>query len=235
MLKIISFKICPCYQRISALLEVLNLPYKSEFLDLNNIPKWFVDISPEIEPAIQTSMGDYISGLNEVLQYIENQYYPLFMDMDNRYKEDNERWLDLSIEQYINQCNTQRSSDLESMLERGIPFYDGLDRMEKRIGQSKYFQGEKLSSVDIAWMPILQRAQMVKDKTGYDYLTDYPKLRQWQKHLMETGIPDKSVLGDFTDVFVEFYLNKESYIGRLYSSKEEPTKTSSIIACQCTL
>ncbi|PXY01367.1 glutathione S-transferase [Marinifilum breve] len=234
MLKIISFKICPCYQRISALLEALNLPYESEFLDLNNIPRWFVDISPEIEPAIQTDMGDYIAGLNDVLQYIENKYYPLFRDLDTRYKEDNERWLDLSIEQYINQCNTQRSNDLEAMLERGIPFFDGLERMEKRIGQSRFFQGEKLSQVDIAWMPILQRAQIVKDKTGYDYLAEYPKLRQWQKHLMATGIPNKSVPEDFMEVFEEFYLNKTTYIGQLYSSSEEPPKTSSNL-CQCTL
>jgi len=216
MIKIISFKICPCYQKISALLEAIGLPYESEFLDLNNIPQWFLDISPEIEPAIQTNLGDHISGLHTIIQYLENQFQPLFCNMDTRYKENNERWLDLAIEQYINQCNTQRSSDLESMLERGIPFFDGLERMEKRIGSSKFFLGDKLSMVDIVWIPVLHRAQIVKDRTDYDYLAKYPKLKQWQKHLMQTGIPERSVPEDFIDVFDNFYLNKEThYLNRI--------------------
>jgi len=233
MIKIISFKICPCYQRISAILEALNIPYESLFLDLNNIPKWFVDISPEIEPAIQTEAGDYISGLDSVIHYIENQYDTLFQDMNMKYQEDNERWLELANQQYINQCNTQRSRDFDSMLEHGVPFFDGLEQMEKRIGNTPFFQSEKLSQVDIAWLPILHRAHIVKDQTGYDFLAEFPKLRQWQKQLMATDIPTKSVPEDFIQVFDEFYLNKATYLGNLFSSNEEPPLISSNLPCQC--
>lgn len=235
MLKIISFKICPCYQRISALLEALSVNYKSEFLDLNEVPEWFIKISLDIEPVIKTEDGEFIAGLNKIIDYIRVQYYSYFDALDTRFMSDNEHWLNLANEQYINQCNAQRSSVLDIMFYKGKAFYEGLERIEKRIGYHKYFFGEKLSEVDIAWMPVLHRADIIKDRTGFDYLAEYPKLRIWQKNLMRTNIPEKSVPNDFDDVFDKFYLNKSTYIGRLYGSKILTEDTLSDSLCKCSL
>ncbi|MFA8436741.1 MAG: glutathione S-transferase family protein [Marinifilaceae bacterium] len=235
MIKIISFKICPCYQKISALLEAMNIPYKSEFLDLNNIPKWFTDISPEIEPAIQTETGEYISGLDSVIDYIEIYYYTLYQDFDSKQKDNDKEWNQLATQQYINQCNTQRSGDLKSMMEKGTLFFEGLESIEKQLGNTKFFNGETLSAVDIAWLPILHRAYLVKEKTGYDFFADFPKLKVWQKNIMKTGIPTKSVPVDFDQVFVEFYLNESTYLGKcLHLSKNTLiTETNLNYACEC--
>ena len=45
-MKIISFKICPFVQRVTALLEAKDIPYDIEFISLSDKPQWFLDISP---------------------------------------------------------------------------------------------------------------------------------------------------------------------------------------------
>lgn len=79
---------------------------------------------------------------------------------------------------------------------------------------SKYFRGDRLGVVDIAWLPLLHRFQMIKDGSGYDFLKEWPKLKAWQKALMQTGIAEKSVSSDFDEVFNGFYLSDMTYLGR---------------------
>ncbi|MCT4587616.1 MAG: glutathione S-transferase C-terminal domain-containing protein [Carboxylicivirga sp.] len=219
MIEIISFKICPCYQRITALLEAIHVPYQSKFLELNSVPRWFYDLSPEMEPAIQTDMGEYIAGLDNAIQHLEKYYCDLFFMASFKCGEKATDLNDLANEQYINQCNTQRSPDLKSLQENGQTFYDALSIMEKELGDKRFFKGEQLSEIDIAWLPILHRTHIVQQKTDFDFLEDFPKVKKWQDKLMATGIPDKSVPEDFSEVFDEFYLNESSYLGQLYRHK----------------
>jgi glutathione S-transferase len=46
MIKVVSFKICPFVQRVTALLEAKNIPYQVEYISLSDKPQWFLDISP---------------------------------------------------------------------------------------------------------------------------------------------------------------------------------------------
>ena len=45
-MKLISLKICPFVQRVAALLEVKQISYEIEYIDLDNTPDWFLEISP---------------------------------------------------------------------------------------------------------------------------------------------------------------------------------------------
>ena len=46
MLKIISFKICPFVQRVTALLEAKGVPYQVDYISLSDKPDWFLALSP---------------------------------------------------------------------------------------------------------------------------------------------------------------------------------------------
>ena len=57
-MKIVSFKICPFVQRVTALLEAKTIDYELEFIDLKNKPQWFLDISPHGQvPVLITDHG----------------------------------------------------------------------------------------------------------------------------------------------------------------------------------
>ena len=45
-MKVVSFKVCPFVQRVTALLELKQLAYDIEYIDLSDKPQWFLDVSP---------------------------------------------------------------------------------------------------------------------------------------------------------------------------------------------
>ncbi len=62
-----------------------------------------------------------------------------------------------------------------------------------------------MSNVDIAWLPILYRAAIVKKHTNFDFLSGKPKIQAWQSNLLKTELAEKryqktlnSYLLDFT-------------------------------------
>ena len=64
------------------------------------------------------------------------------------------------------------------------------------------------------WLPLLHRAKIMEDGSGYDFLGTRPKLKAWQTSLMATGLAEKSVAPDFDAAFSDFYLSDQTYLGR---------------------
>ena len=96
-------------------------------------------------------------------------------------------------------------------------------------GENTYetYQFENLSirtagMVDISWIPVLHRTAVIKQHTGYDFLLDYPKIQNWREALLETGLGEGSVPEDFEDVFTDFYLDDETYLGGLARRQSAP-------------
>ena len=56
MIKVVSYKICPFVQRVTAALESRSIPYEIQFISLSEPPEWFVDVSPNVQvPILITS------------------------------------------------------------------------------------------------------------------------------------------------------------------------------------
>ena len=72
MIKIVSFKICPFVQRVTALLEAKGLDYKVEYISLSDKPQWFLDISPNGQvPVMVTEGGVALFESEAIVEYIE--------------------------------------------------------------------------------------------------------------------------------------------------------------------
>ncbi|MCW8832448.1 MAG: glutathione S-transferase domain-containing protein, partial [Colwellia sp.] len=81
------------------------------------------------------------------------------------------------------------------------------------IADHTYFNGEQLSRVDIAWLPLLYRSHLIEKHSKIDFLAQYPKVKAWQKAILSLGIAEKSVSSDFEQVFTDFYLST-SYLAK---------------------
>jgi glutathione S-transferase len=57
MIKIVSFKICPFVQRVTALLEAKGLDYQVDYISLSDKPKWFLEISPNGQVPVMVTEG----------------------------------------------------------------------------------------------------------------------------------------------------------------------------------
>jgi glutathione S-transferase len=214
-MKIISFKICPFVQRVTALLEAKNIPYEVEFISLSDKPQWFLDVSPNGQvPVLITDNGKALFESDAIVEYLEEAYPALQAGLSPEDKATNRAWSYLASKNYLVQCSAQRSANKCDLKERGQKLGQAFDKLEKQLGDTRFFAGETIGMVDIAWLTLLHRADIIEQRSGYDFIGDRPKLKKWQTTLMETGLAEKSVASDFEDAFSAFYLSDETYLGR---------------------
>ncbi|NES20578.1 MAG: glutathione S-transferase family protein [Symploca sp. SIO3E6] len=214
-MKIVSFKICPFVQRVTALLEAKNINYELEFISLSNKPQWFLDISPNGQvPVLITDQGKALFESDAIVEYIEEAFPALQPELSFEDKAINRAWSYLASKNYLVQCSAQRSPNENILRERSQKLGQAFDKIEKHLGDTPFFAGATISTVDIAWLTILHRADIIHRRSCYDFIGDRPKLKKWQKQLLGTGLAQKSVAPDFEEVFSAFYLSDQTFLGR---------------------
>ena len=214
MLRIISFKICPFVQRVTALLEAKGVPYQVDYISLSDKPDWFVEISPNAQvPLLITEGGKVLFESEAIIEYIEEAYGPLRKGVSLEDKALERAWSYLASKNYLVQCGTMSSRTLADLEERNAKLGTAFDKIEKALGETRFFNGDTVGLVDIAWLVLLHRAHIVEHYSGYDLIGVRPKVKAWQKALMETGLAEASVAEDFGEAFAGFYLSDKTYLG----------------------
>jgi len=214
MLKIVSFKICPFVQRVTALLEAKHLPYEVEYISLKNKPQWFLNISPNGQvPVLITETGQPLFESDAIVEYLEEAYPPLIPSVSTEQRAINRAWSYLAVKNYLVQCSAQRSANEATLKERSLKLKKAFSAMEYALGDAPYFNTKTIGIVDIAWLPLLHRAGLIEKHTGYDFLAGYPKLKKWQQQVLSTGLAEKSVAEDFEQAFTDFYLSNQTFLG----------------------
>jgi len=216
MIKIVSFKICPFVQRVVADLEAKEIPYEVEYISLSDKPEWFLEISPNGQvPVLITESGTPLFESDAIIEYIEEVHGALEQDLTAEQKALDRAWSYLASKNYLVQCSTMRSDDSDVLKSRNDKLGSAFEKAEKKLGTGPFFNGPSIGKVDIAWLPLLHRAAIVEDRTGYDLLAEYPRVKRWQTSLLDTGLAERSVAGDFEDVFSSFYLSDETHLGKI--------------------
>ena len=223
-MKIVSFKICPFVQRVTALLEAKRVPYDIEYIDLSKKPAWFLNASPNGQvPILITDKGQVLFESDAIIEYLDETTGDPIAANDPVKKAQDRAWSYLAAKHYLAQCSAQRSTD-EKRLEEGratlgAAFAKMEARLEARLGEGPSLGGDRLGMVDIAWLPLLHRAAIIERYTGFDFLEAFPKVKQWQEAVLATGIAEKSVAEDFESRFTAFYLADTTYLGQLAKQK----------------
>lgn len=207
MLKIVSFTICPFVQRVTAALEAKQIPYEIEYISLKEKPQWFLDISPHGQvPLLITENRTTLFESDAIIEYIQDEYGAL-EEVSNEQRAMDRAWSYMASKNYLAQCGTMGSKDQATFEQREAKLRNVFEKAEKQLSSaSRFFNSDNLSNVDIAWLPLLHRAAIVKEHSGFDMLCGLPKAQAWQKALLESGLAEKSVAAEFNQKFKDFYL-----------------------------
>ncbi len=234
MIKVISFKICPFVQRVTALLEAKNLPYELEYVDLGKKPQWFLDISPTGQvPVLITEDGTALFESDAIVEYLDEVFEPLESDLTPEQRALDRAWNYQATKHYLVQCSAQRSADKDTLIERSAKLGKAFEKAEKALGEGPYFKGKTFSNVDVAWIPLLHRAAITEKHSCYDFLAQYPKVKAWQASLLKTDVVTNSVADDFEKAFTGFYLSDETFLGKYKECSTEPFSRKSCEAYEC--
>ena len=230
MIKVVSFKICPFVQRVTALLEAKTILYEIEFISLKDKPQWFLDISPHGQvPVLITESGIALFESDAIFEYLDEIYSPIETEITAEQRALDRAWNYQAVKHYLVQCSAMRSTDKDTLAERTEKLGKAFAKAEQKLGDVPYFKGKTISNVDISWLPLLHRAWIIEKYTCYDFVYQYPKVKQWQNALLESGLAYRSVADDFEKAFTNFYLSDNTFLGTGYDCSEKayiPCKNS---------
>lgn len=215
MIKIVSFKICPFVQRVTAALAARNISFEIEYISLKDKPQWFLDISPNGQvPVMITENGSALFESDAIFEYIEDEYGPLQANLSNEDKAQQRAWSYLGAKNYLTQCGTMSAKEEGTFNERARKLLQAFEKVEQQLKPSQtFFNGNELSNVDIAWLPLLHRASVVQQKTGFDFFCQLPKVKAWQENIVSLNVIKQSVSEDFIERFSDFYLTNTYLAG----------------------
>lgn len=227
MIKIVSFKICPFVQRVTAMLEAKELPYGIEYISLKEKPQWFLELSPNGQvPLLVTEDGTALFESDAIVEYIDEISEPLQQGLTAEQRAINRAWSHQASKHYLVQCNAMQSADRGILNARVTKLNKSFEKVERQLGKGPFFSDNCPGNVDMAWLPLLHRAALVENHSGYDMLAAYPRVKAWQKALIASGIPQKSVAIDFDRKFSELYLSERTWLGRGANLKEVSTNNA---------
>ena len=218
MIKLVSFKNCPFVQRVMGALVMKNVPFEIEYIELNNKPQWFLDISPNGQvPVLITENDTVLFESDAIVEYLDDKYAPI-EEVSPEQKALDRAWSYQASKHYMPQCGTMGSKDKETFETRLANLQKSFQKAENKLGDSDFFKGDYISNVDIAWLPLLHRASVIKEGSGFDMLEGFPKVQKWQVALIESGLTDKTVPADFIEKFSGFYLTN-NYLASLVDTR----------------
>ena len=226
-MKIVSYEICPFVQRVTTLLEAKEISYDIEYISLSDKPDWFLEVSPHGQvPVLFTDDGSALFESDAIVEYIEEVTEVPMYPSEPVEKAQDRAWSYLASKNYLLQCSMQRSTNANTLSERAKKLSTAFAKIEPCLGDSTFVRGNSIGMVDIAWLPLLHRASIIEIYTGYDLLEDFPRVRAWQKDILETGLAEKSVSDDFEELFTSFYLAESTYLGRISRNENEQKRES---------
>ena len=144
-MKIVSFKVCPFVQRVTALLELKKAAYDIEYIDLSDKPQWFLDVSPHGQvPILFLDDGRALFESEAIVEYIDEAIGSPVSSADLVQKAQDRAWSYLASKNYMVQCSAQRSPDENTLVERNAELSKAFEKIEKQLGAGPFFAATPL-------------------------------------------------------------------------------------------
>lgn len=203
-LELISFKLCPFVQRTVITLLYKKVDFKITYIDLQNPPKWFLDISPLGKvPVVKVDDSEVLFESSVIQEYVDEITPPSLHPTDPLIKAKNRAWMAFGGElmgmEGLHGIVHEKDADV---CQKKI---DGLQNLLKRLeavhSGKDFFNGQDFKLIDAAYAPMLMRLDLLKTHCGLDVLNGLPKLQHWQQVLLAQACVKDSVIPELSTMY----------------------------------
>lgn len=209
-LVLVSHKLCPRVQRPVIAFEEKGLPYNLEYIDLNDKPDWFLELSPLGRvPILQTDEG-VLFNTSVITDYLDEITPNPLHPADPLERAFHRSWIEFLCNILLDEERLERAAD-EAEARRAVQVIDGkLAHVERRLGSKTFFDGEAFSLVDAAAAPLLQRLHWLDELAPHILIFEnLPKVAAWRHVLLERESVKSSLVPDARERF-EAWLQRAS-------------------------
>jgi len=214
--KLISFKLCPFVQKAVLTLLTKGVEFDIEYIDLENPPAWFSEISPLGKvPVLQ--VGDKVLFESSVIiEYLDEVHGQSLHPSDPLTKAQNRSWMEFGNECLMNGYQILIQSDEKDYNQKRNALLDKMDLLENQLADSSFFNGEMISLVDLSFIPFFQRQAYLNEiHPGFIDEAKHPRLTSWSKKLLALDIVAASTVDNIKPIYWDFMKSRNGYLSTL--------------------
>ncbi|MCW8902174.1 glutathione S-transferase family protein [Sedimenticola sp.] len=211
-LELVSFAICPFVQRAVIALKEKRVDFDITYIDLDNPPDWFKEISPFGKVPL-LRIGDEVLFESAIInEYLDEVYPPVLHPEDPLERAKHRGWIEFGSNLLFDQFKAMMAKDEDSFQQQCEVLGGSFARLDPVISGGPYFMGERFSLLDTAYAPFFMRFEILKKH--HEALEDLmpTRLSQWGQALLDRDSVKASVVDDFEQRFVAFGKSKGSFI-----------------------
>ena len=221
-----SFKTCPWVQRAAIVLRAKNIDYDITYIDRDHRPDWFLKISPHSKvPVLRIGDNDALFESNAIAEYLDETAAPQLHPADPITRARNRAWTDY-VSTFASAISTTAYSDSEEEFTKKAAkiaevFGKLNDALAKRggVGNSDgpYFNGPKMSLVDAAYAPFLQRYTFMDHLRPLGIIEKFPHLKAWRDALLAAPAVKASTVPNIEAVWQENMIINKRWLAKYVS------------------
>ena len=211
-IELISVKICPFVQRSLILLLEKDIPYDITYIDISKPPEWFTDISPFSKVPVLRVNDTVLFESAVINEYLDEITPPSLHPQDPLEKAQNRAWIEYGSALNFEQHDLYWSKDQQGYQKNLENVSKKLQRLEHQLANSPFFNGSKLSLVDIAYAPLLMRFKLIEKIHPSGLLQGMPRIQAWSKQLNSLDTVQKSVVPEFESLYTGAIKKSSGYM-----------------------
>jgi len=218
-LTLVSHDLCPYVQRASIALEEKAVPYERITVDLANKPEWFRALSPLGKvPLLKVVQADRIAAIFEsavILEYLEETRPNPLHPADPLNRAEHRSWIEFGSSVLNGIWEFYVAPGEKTLTAKAMSLAGMFARLEGRLDDGPYFDGQRFSLVDAAFGPVF-RYFNVFDRIGdFGIMGGKPKVAAWRKALSERASIKRAVNADYESRLWRFLQARHSQLSRI--------------------
>jgi glutathione S-transferase len=210
-LQLISFKTCPFVQRAVITLKHKNIDFDITYIDLADPPDWFLELSPLAKVPVLKVDGEVLFESAVINEYLDDITGGELQPREPLARAKNRAWVEFASNMLGNLYMMKMSKDEERYNKYRDSLVSQFHRVEKRLGDGPWFNGEKFSLADTAFAPLFRQNSVADNKLSVLDPETMPRVAAWAQRLLALPEVRDSVVDEFEDLYLSAMQKNESY------------------------
>ncbi len=193
-----------------------NIAHKVTFIDLEDLPEWFIKISPlKKVPVLKINNKGTLFESAIISEYIDDITPGTMKPSDYFQLAKNRAWIEFCTQCVIDQFVLLQKKTAEEYKTQLNQLKINLKMIENALYAHPFFNGDQLTLLDTAYAPLFMRYEIMNSIAPVFGSVDFPKLFVWSEALLKLDAVKSSVVTDFSDLFKTKIKKFDGYLASL--------------------
>ena len=212
-LELISFKLCPFMQPAVITLLNKNIEHKITYIDINDPPLWFEEISPTGQvPLLRIDNQSIVFESVVINEYLDEVTSGSMMPDDSLAKALNRSWIQFCGTFFSDIFDLIGAKDQETAEDHIYDIHEKLDLVENCKSDNQFFNGDEINLIDTSYAALFMRLDLLKSGVDILDIERFPKLATWSQNLLALDCVQQSMVPEFPEMYRGMIKMREGWI-----------------------